>query len=253
MKLIASSSNAQYKDYLSLLTSKGIKKSGRCLVSGWRFIDDILERSKILPREILLLDRNDEVAQKLDASPRFKSIPRVALTRELFDALDEFGIREPIAIYDLPDVETVHADELKGRIVALPLQNPENVGAAIRSATAFGMDKILILQECAQPFLPKAIRASAGAVFSAKLIAGPSINDMTECRIPLLALDSEGQDIRKAKIPDEFVLLSGLEGPGIPKRVKDSATLLSIPISNNVESLNASVALGVALFQANTR
>jgi len=253
MKLITSTSNAQYKEYLSLQTSRGIKKSGRCLVSGWRFIEDILERSKILPLEILLQDRNDEVAQKLDASPKFKTIPRIALTKELFDALDEFGIREPIAIYDVPKVETVYADEIKGRIVALPLQNPENVGAAIRSATAFGMDNILILQECAQPFLPKSIRASAGAVFSAKLVAGPSINDMTECRIPLIALDAEGQDIRNATIPAEFVLLSGLEGPGIPARVKDSATLLSIPISNKVESLNASVALGIALFQASTR
>jgi tRNA G18 (ribose-2'-O)-methylase SpoU len=130
--------------------------------------------------------------------------------------------------------------------VLIPFQDPENVGAAIRSAAAFGAAQAILLAESAHPFHPKALRASGGAVLSLPLRQGPALGDLPE-DLPIVALSAQGPDIRTTAFPPAFGLLAGLEGPGLPERWRNRA--LSIPIRAEVESLNAAAATAVALYE----
>jgi tRNA G18 (ribose-2'-O)-methylase SpoU len=130
--------------------------------------------------------------------------------------------------------------------VLIPFQDPENVGAAIRSAAAFGAAQAILLAESAHPFHPKALRASGGAVLSLPLRQGPALSDLPE-DLPIVALSAQGPDIRTTEFPPAFGLLAGLEGPGLPERWRNRA--LSIPIRAEVESLNAAAATAVALYE----
>jgi 16S rRNA (guanine527-N7)-methyltransferase len=133
-----------------------------------------------------------------------------------------------------------------GVSVLIPSQDPENVGAAIRSAAAFGAVQAILLGESANPFHPKALRASGGAVLSLPLRQGPAL-DAVPHELPIVALSAEGADIRQAAFPAAFGLLVGLEGPGLPEPWRRRA--VRIPIRPEVESLNAAAATAVALYE----
>jgi tRNA G18 (ribose-2'-O)-methylase SpoU len=128
--------------------------------------------------------------------------------------------------------------------VLVPFQDPENVGALIRSAVAFQADHVVLLAECAHPFHPKALRASGGAVLGAPLLQGPALAALPDS-LPVIPLSGEGADIAGFRFPAQGALLPGMEGPGLPAAWRERG--VSIPIAG-VESLNASVAAGIALY-----
>jgi len=80
---------------------------------------------------------------------------------------------------------------------------------------------------------------------------GPSIRELAELagkgEITVVALDRSGQDIRDFIFPGSFMLLPGIEGPGLPEQIKKGA--VSIPLSPDVESLNGAVAASIALYE----
>ena len=132
-----------------------------------------------------------------------------------------------------------------GCTLLVPFQDPENVGAVIRSAVAFGVAAIIMLHEAANPYHPKSVRASGAVVFRANLLQGPSIHHLPE-NLPIVPLSKEGKKISDFKFPAKFALLPGIEGPGLPDRYRKAG--VSIPVSPEVESLNAAVATAIALF-----
>jgi 16S rRNA (guanine527-N7)-methyltransferase len=134
----------------------------------------------------------------------------------------------------------------EGCTLFVPFQDPENVGAVIRSAVAFGAAGIILLAEAANPYHPKSVRASGGSVFKAGLREGPSIRDLPQ-DLPVVPLSKDGKRISDFKFPAKFGLLPGIEGPGLPERFRHAG--VSIPISAEVESLNAVVATAIALFE----
>jgi len=169
------------------------------------------------------------------------------LAPPLYETLDLFGTSYPIVLVKIEEVPKWTPSEglSEGCTLFVPFQDPENVGAVIRSAVAFGAAEIVLLAEAANPFHPKSVRASGGAVFRANLLEGPSIQDLPD-DLPVVPLSKEGKRISDFKFPAKFGLLPGIEGPGLPDRFRKTA--VSIPISRQVESLNAVVATAVALF-----
>ena len=95
----------------------------------------------------------------------------------------------------------------------VPFQDPENVGAVVRSAAAFGAAQVILLAESAHPFHPKALRASGGAALAVILREGPSLSEIPD-ELPILSLSAEGTPLQEAEFPPAFGLLAGMEGPG---------------------------------------
>jgi tRNA G18 (ribose-2'-O)-methylase SpoU len=165
------------------------------------------------------------------------------LTPALFDALDEFGTRAALLIIATPTLSTF--DPVlppAGVALGVAAQDPANLGAILRSALAFGAAQIILLQECAHPFLPKVTRAAAGANFRLALARGPSIKAVTT---GFIALDMEGEAIDGFAFPRACRLLLGEEGAGVPGTFKGRR--VSIPIAQAANSLNVAVAAGIAL------
>jgi 16S rRNA (guanine527-N7)-methyltransferase len=82
-------------------------------------------------------------------------------------------------------------------------------------------------------------------VFRAPLVTGPAIDDLPG-DVTITALSGEGRDIDAFTFPPRFVLLPGVEGPGLPGRLRKGA--LSITTTGAVESLNAATATAIALY-----
>jgi 16S rRNA (guanine(527)-N(7))-methyltransferase RsmG len=239
---IDSTDNRRFKQWKGLLTGRGIKKSGQALFSGARIISDALRRHPDACRTWISAGDNHPPPETAPAT-----LDWARLSAPLFKHLDSFGTGHPLLVVDPPRMPAWDPEEgfSPGCSLLIPFQDPENVGAAIRSAVAFGAATVILLAESAHPFHPRAIRASAGAVLSAPLRQGPALADLPP-GLPILGLSGDGRPLDGIRFPAAFGLLPGLEGPGLPATWRGDA--VAVPITDGVESLNAATALAIVLY-----
>jgi TrmH family RNA methyltransferase len=124
------------------------------------------------------------------------------------------------------------------------VSDPGNVGSVLRSAGAFGAASVVLGPGCADPFGPKAVRASMGAVFSVP-VARAAVEDLPGERVALVA--HSGEPLRgPAAAPT--TLLVGAERAGLPDDVVAACDRVAhVPIEGH--SLNAAIAAAVALYE----
>lgn len=243
IKVIESAGNPTFKDLKKLLTGRGVKKQGQTLVYGNRLTSEALQQA---PAHCLAWITSGSKAPPPLGAPA--ALSWLQLAPELFRELDPFGTRSPIILYAIPAIEPWPMDmaSLSGCSLLVPFQDPENVGAVIRTAMAFSVDRIVMLAESANPYHPKAVRASAGSVFSATVVQGPSLSEIPP-DLPMVALAPTGRPLVGLRFPASFCLLAGMEGPGLPAEWRPHA--VAIPMAAGVDSLNAAVAVGIALYE----
>jgi RNA methyltransferase, TrmH family len=134
------------------------------------------------------------------------------------------------------------------------VSDPGNVGAVLRSAEAFGASAVAIGPETADPFGPKAVRASMGAVFAVplsrvKTITGPPGRSSGLPGRTIALSAGQGRPLHELELHGGVSLLIGAERDGLPARVIESADEVAhIPI--HTHSLNAAMAATVALYEA---
>ena len=125
------------------------------------------------------------------------------------------------------------------------VHDPGNVGAVLRSALAFGASCVALGPDCADPYGPKAVRASMGAVFAVALARVDGPGDLPGRKI---ALAASATDPLRGPARGEVSLLIGGEREGLPAELLAGADAqAAIPIAS--ESLNAAMAATVALYE----
>jgi 16S rRNA (guanine527-N7)-methyltransferase len=243
VRILASDQNPRFKDLKKLLGGRGVRKSGHALVSGAKPVAEILARYPAGCRA--WIGRGEDTPPPAGSPVHLEWLQ---LAPELFDVLDESGTRSPLLLIRLPEIRPWHPRDgfVDGCNLMVPFQDPENVGAVVRSAAAFGAAQVILLAESAHPFHPKALRTSGGAALAVILREGPSLSEIPD-ELPILSLSAEGTPLQEAEFPPAFGLLAGMEGPGLPARWRRRS--LRIPIRPEVESLNAAAAVSVALYE----
>ena len=156
-----------------------------------------------------------------------------------------FSVRMPSA----PDLYKVR------RVLALEeLQDPGNVGTVLRTADAFGVDLVVLLEGCADLYAPKTVRASMGAVFrqaAVRMDAEAFISFCREKNLPLwgAALTDTARDLRSLPL-DPAAVLIGSEGHGLSRELLRACDgEIIIPMSGEAESLNAAVAAAIVMWE----
>jgi len=140
-------------------------------------------------------------------------------------------------------------------LVLAGLQDPGNLGTILRSAEAFGADGVLTLPGTVSAWNPKAVRASAGSVFRLPLLS-VSVEDcfenLREAGVKIWTTTVHGaKPADRVDLAGPIAILIGNEGNGVPADVAARADgALTIPCPGLVESLNASVAASVLLYEA---
>jgi 16S rRNA (guanine527-N7)-methyltransferase len=246
---VTSESNPTFRLCHDLLTGRGIRKHGRALLSGSRIVAEVLARHP--ERVEAWISEPDGPPPPVEAitSPTW-----LRLTGPLFRALDTAGTHAPLLLVHVPEMPA-WSDEApwpEGCTLFVPFQDPENVGAVVRSAAAFGVARLVLLREAAHPFHPRSARAAGPALFQVPILQGPSLRDLTSRHAPLIALSADGDNLASTPFPDRFGLVPGLEGPGLPDHLRQGPRR-RIPIAPGVESLNAATATAIALYAWKTR
>ena len=123
--------------------------------------------------------------------------------------------------------------------------DPGNVGTILRSALAFGAGSVVLGPGCADPFGPKAVRASMGAIFTVPVARAQGVDDVPGERIALVA---GARAALAGPATGETTLVVGAERDGLPPDVVAACDRSArIPIAG--DSLNAAMAATVALYE----
>ncbi len=161
------------------------------------------------------------------------------------------------ALVELPHFEMEQALKIANPllVVACRLQDPGNLGTMIRTALAFSATAFLTLQETVNPFNPKAVRSSAGAIFHLPLVCGldpqaalPNLGR----RVHIVAAERHSPaSLAGADLRGPIAILVGREADGLPDEIaRHASQLLSIPIRPEVDSINAATAASIFLYEA---
>ncbi|MBM9432395.1 23S rRNA (guanosine(2251)-2'-O)-methyltransferase RlmB [Flaviflexus equikiangi] len=211
----------------------------------------------------------DERMEEAARTAAERGAPVIEVTRGHLDIMTEKASHQGIAIevppYDYTTIEAVADDiaasDRTGLILALDsVTDPHNLGAVLRSASAFNADSVLITERRSAGVNGTVWKVSAGAAARVPVARETnlvrSLQDLKSRGFFVVGLAGEGDvmldELELADMP--LVLVTGSEGKGLSRLVRDTCDqICSIPISGEMESLNAAVATGIALYEVDCR
>lgn len=192
---------------------------------------------------------------------RLASPPEEVAEELLSGLLDADSPRGVAAVAALPraGVEALPVREGGAYVFADGLQDPGNLGALARSAEAAGAAGLALGSGSVHPNHPRALRASAGSLLRLPVAVGVDAAALDRRLAPArprwaaLAVRG-GRPLWEADLSGTLVLALGAEGPGLAAELADRAELrLTVPMAGAVESLNATVAAALVLFEVRRR
>ncbi len=208
----------------------------------------------------VLVEKSD--SPQLDAVARFAADHGATVQRVSRLDLDKIskGARHQGAAAFAPELTLVPLQDLEtgpgALILALDeLEDPQNFGAILRSAVAFGATAVMWPEHRSAPLSPATFRASAGAVEHAPLCRVSSLttalNDLRSRGVTVIGLEMQASEtLDSIALEGGICLVVGAEGKGLRKTVKGCCdTLAHLPMSGKLASLNASVAAAIALYE----
>nr|WP_300144613.1 23S rRNA (guanosine(2251)-2'-O)-methyltransferase RlmB [Propionicimonas sp.] len=192
-------------------------------------------------------------------------VPLLQATRSELDRLTGGGVHQGVALqlpaFEYADADDVLADALDsptpGLVVACDsITDPRNLGAIIRSAAAFGAHGVIIPERRSAQMTAAAWKTSAGAAARVPVARVTNLNRTLKAyadagfTVVGLAGGVETDIAGFPGIDGPVLLVVGSEGEGLARLVRDNCdVLVNIPITSDVESLNASVAAAIALYE----
>lgn len=234
--------------------------SGR-LVLGLQPVREAIRRHGSKLREVLIDARR---SPKLEALARFAADQAVPLVRDAPRAeLDQLarGVAHQGAAAYAPELELLPLDALLAEASPLALaldslQDPQNFGAVVRSAVALGGVTVVWGEHASAPLTPATFRASAGAIEHARLCRVSSLHEalgtLRSHEVQVIGLDAAAPTkLADCALTSPTVLVLGGEGEGLSRAVRRTCTTLAaLGGLASIDSLNASVAAGIALYEA---
>jgi len=250
IKEITSDKNTIYKT-LKTLSQKKVREANRLfLIEGLRLFQEALSRGVGLKYLII-----DEARKEVPNTPQGCQIFRLKdhLFKKISDTVNPQGI---IAVAEKTEMflKDIELNAMPFIVVLDRIQDPGNLGTIIRTCAAAGITALLLVNGTVDLYNPKVIRSTMGALFQVPIVErlkdSEAIKWLQEHSIEIMVADLDGEeyyysiDLRKP-----LAIVIGNENKGLSSIWKKAARKkVKIPIPGLTESLNASVAAGIILY-----
>jgi len=256
---ITSRSNPPIRDVRTLLRSPS-RATGRCAVEGWRLLDAATEAGVRMDVVLLTADaaadpRWDRLRDRL----RSAGVRQAIVSTDVFVALTQVESPQGVlAVAERPAAAPASVIRDPRALLAVldGVQDPGNVGTILRTGAAAGATAGITVGTAADPLAPKALRASAGAVFRLPLLhfraAAEAAAALADGGIRVLVADPRGARLdSQVSFVRPVALVFGSEGAGVdPAWQRSGAETVRLPIAGPVDSLNVAAAAAVLLYRA---
>ncbi len=261
---ITSRQNPTVQKLSALLDKKERRKSRLFRIDGYKLFREAIDCGA----EIDLIAICSEKAERFMPEAEKTGAKTVLLSPEVFSKITEEKSPDGI-ISVVKYLDHIHKNLSSADIYALAasdrrimafesLRDPGNLGTVIRSASAFGVDTLILSADCADIYNPKTLRGAMGAIFSREILFCedlPETLSRFSCegrRVLAAILDTEAVAVDKAALSERDIILIGNEGHGLSRsavEASDLSVILPIDTGRGVESLNAATAASVFMWE----
>ena len=249
--------------YRTLKRSAAHAQLGLFVVEGDKVLDRLLESRFEVISVLVIKERLAEYAARLTARPE-KDITVYVCAKPVLAELAGFEIYQGVlAIARTPPpltLENILALTARPRLfVAMDgLSNAENVGTLMRNCVAFGVTALISGETCCNPFLRRTVRNSMGAIFKLPVLESANlVQTLGELRrhgVHCVAAHphTDKKVLSHADFTGDCCVVFGSEGHGLTKEVLAACDeAVAVPMANDVDSLNVSMAAAVFLYEVN--
>ena len=251
MREISSKDNKIFRLCEQLSHKKYRDKLGLYLIEGENLLEEAVKNGAAIKTVLMCRDYRGSLFGTEDKA--------FCLSDKLFEQLSQTETTQGImAIVEKPELSPdLFLNRGGGNFIVLDrLQDPGNIGTILRTADAAGYELAIVMKGTADVFSPKAVRAATGSLFRMPVVFMDSVDELMEFtraagkKLAATCFDTDryyyDEDLR-----ENIALIIGNEGGGISRELMESSDLkIKIPMHGNIESLNASVAAGILMYEA---
>lgn len=261
--MITSQTNGRIRYVTDLLAKSRLrKKDGKFVAEG---IKMFMEAPLPLIEEVYV---SEELEQKINrAFPEDKALAD-KLSKVNYEVVTDSIFKKisdtvtPQGIVSVIKMQKYTLDDITGGnnplIVMLEnLQDPGNLGTVIRTAEGAGVDGIVLSRDCVDIYNPKVTRSTMGSIFRQKFVIAEDLCETMEMLkkrnigVYAAALKSDSMTYDSADLSKPCAVLIGNEGNGLKEEtIKCASETIFIPMEGQLESLNASVAAAILMYEA---
>ena len=254
MQKITSKDNELIKHIKKLKDKKYRDMNNEFVIEGIKLVREaIQEKAKI--KQIIICDDCENYDIPKDLTYEIAKFDCIYVSKQVFNSITE--VKNPQGILAVASKENTEneIDYSQDIIVALDdLQDPGNLGTILRTVDSIGLTQILVSKGTADCFNPKVVRSTMGAIFRVKIIECENLMETLKqakkhhFKVMVTSLQTENSiyDVDYNK----KVIVVGNEANGVEQQIQDFADeKVKIPMLGKTESLNASVATGIVLYE----
>ncbi|CVI72288.1 Putative TrmH family tRNA/rRNA methyltransferase [Eubacteriaceae bacterium CHKCI004] len=249
--MISSTSNSRIKNIMNLKNSARARRQQDCfLVEGPRMFFEV-PKERLL--EIYVTEGFEKKYGDRLAGCRYELISD-AVCRHLSDTRTPQGVTALVKKQETPLEEILARDENPCLFLLENLQDPGNMGTILRTSEGAGVSGIIINRESVDPYNPKVIRSTMGAIFRMPFVVVDAFEDvlrrLKEAGVRTFAAHLDGEDFYRQDYRGGCAFFIGNEGNGLSEELAARADgRIRIPMKGQVESLNAAVAATVLMYE----
>lgn len=259
MIYITSSSNSIVKEIKSLKEKKYRELKGMFFIEGLRFVEEALDQKNLEIDKILV---SEEFVKSDMGKTMLEKVEKLGITihgfsdkvfKEMSDTITPQGI---MGVLRINEQNFIDFYKKGGFYVILDgIKDPGNMGTIIRTAHAAGVNVILVSKGCVDVYNPKVLRSTMGSIFHVPVCIEDNIIDtikvMKENEIMICTSHIDGsKNYFEVDYKNGVAIVIGSEANGVCSEIRDiSDVLVKIPMPGKSESLNASVAAGILIYE----
>lgn len=255
--MLTSLQNEQVKHVVALQKRKMRKDNGEFLIEGWRFVEEAIRRKAEIRQIYVCPEKEKENWSSLQDILHERRVPIIEVDekvlRKMSDTEEPQGIIAVVGAKNLTwsDLEI---DSQTVLLIVDGIQDPGNLGTILRTALAAGVNQVCLTTGTVDLYNPKVLRSTMGTVFGLKVLADCSPQDVVDFArskgIKIMTGDIEGDSLYETKFSLPLALVVGNEGNGLSEIFRSpELTRVTLPMSNEVESLNVAIATGIILYE----
>ena len=255
---ITSKENKQVKNCTKLISSKKYRAEEKMFVAeGLRLCEDAIH-SGLVPIQTFVTKEMLERSEKVLQQSQQVFVVSQEISAKMSDTQTPQGL---FCIFSALD-NAVSVDTIKWQRVILlsSLQDPGNLGTIIRTSEAFGIDGLILSDDCPDLCSPKVLRSTMGGVFRLPIKVVHSMEEEIHAlrqngfSVYAAALTRDSVPVTEIDLPQKAAMVIGNEGNGLTDSVMDACTgRVIIPMKGKAESLNAAIAASVLIWEMSRR
>lgn len=242
MKEITSISNEYIKCLLKLKEKKYRHLENKFLIEGYHLVKEAYQANVL--KEVLVVNSN----------ANYEGVSVIKVNEQIIKKLSStITPQDIIGICEIPKNK-----DIKGKKILLldNINDPGNLGTLIRSSLGFGIDTIVLSEDCVDLYNEKVIRSTQGALFKINIIIDDLkkvINELKEKDIKIYGTSLESSKfLQQYNVKNNYAILLGNEAQGVKKELLElTDENIKIEIDTRLESLNVAVAGAIIMYHFN--